>query len=900
MNRMDSLMKRICSKFLVILAVLLFVALWGEQVKSRYKTGGNIAPVHVRIISARESVLEAAVVTLTSPWGGTITLVRGKEKENVWSAGDGGARPVSAIHVSLPEQAAMGEWSVEYTLGPLDAPSWKPVTPTMVGRNDGNNRFQLAIPPVRSLFSQKYNNTLNWQGDFWLLFPAFFLALCQFMPPFIAALCLFIIGRGCLLLYRYRIDLRLAKGSEASLPNRRSLSDSDFAPVCFTLFAGFGFLALLILGVAKWYRPDLAHLLQEATELVVPTVAKDLAPEPVERLQYVFSIFFTPLFLLGCLLTLQRFYQVTTERNQRIYTWMANALLLAGTAALPILTYQALKPSSFLYVRAGALFTNPLYYTLLLFPAASLLAFFSHHRWISRTGKIALYSLSAYMAVIVFFSVLFDHDSILPAYRIHLNPVIYPLAQVMAGKTLFVNCAPLYGLYPHFLQPLYKCLPLSVYSFTIVMAILMLSCFAALWFFLRTVVKNDFVFLAGFIAAVFYTYAGTKLVLSEFRPDPYFQYAPIRMLFPCLLLALAALYLRGIGKRWVYYATFLCAALALLWNLDTGVVVFGSWLLLLGYTELFRNPWRTAFKSILSHALTALGSWLLVYGGYALFAFLRSGAWPDWHMSIIYYKVFSHYGFNMLPMPGLPHLWGIVVGVYVAAMVMAIHGLLRKENELFSGSLFLLTVMGTGLFAYYQGRSHDYCLIPLLYVPIFLITLLADHILTGVKAGDRAYYKFLPLGALFFYFCASAVPSVFTQSGRFMREIYEGSQASRAGSQGVHSRNIEFIRKLTNPGEKIFILLDGDLDGLYYAETSTASVLDLPSSTDWFFKSDINQVEKFLRENKATKLFVVPGQRPYLTALFKNSYRLVAQEQQTGLTLLLPSARATSAGSPPP
>ena len=708
--------------------------------------------------------------------------------------------------------------------------------------------------------------------------------------------------------------LEPAKVSGAAQPNRPSLADSDFAPVCFTYVAGLGFLALLILGIARWYRPDTAQLIQEATELVTPTAAKFLAPEPVERLQYVLGVLFTPLFLLGCLLALGWFYRGTTERNRRLYTWVATLLLHAGTVVTLIFACLALKQSAFLYVRAGVPFHGRLiftregctqvilymaFYTLLAFPCAALLAFFAHKRWISWTGKIALYSVSANMAVIVFFAALFDRDGI-SAYVAHLNPVIYPLAQVMAGKTLLVNCAPLYGLYPHFLQPFYEFLPLSVYSFTVAMATLLVTCLAALWFFLRTVTRNDFVFLAGFIAAVFYTYAGTKIIFPEFRPDPYFQYAPIRMLFPCLLLALSALYLRGIGKRWVYHTTFLCSALATLWNLDSGLVVFGAWLLLLGYAELFRNPWRASVRPILLHALTAFGSMLLVYGGYALFAYLRAGTWPDWRMTASYYKLFSHYGYYMLPMPGLPHTWGIIVGVYVAAMLLAINGLLRKENELLCGSLFLLSVLGAGLFAYYQGRSHDHCLIPLLYVPILIITLLADHILTGLRDGNRAYYKFLPLGALLFFFCASALPPVFGWSPGYMAAIHERSSAPSAGSQGLHSRNIEFIRKQTKPGERIFILLDGNLDGMYYAESSTASVLNLPSSIDWFFKSDISQVMSFLRENKSTKLFVVPGQRADLTELFKNSYRIAAQERQTGLTMLLPSASAARAGTPPP
>ncbi len=139
---------------------------------------------------------------------------------------------------------------------------------------------------------------------------------------------------------------------------------------------------------------------------------------------------------------------------------------------------------------------------------------FAHKRWVSWVGRIALYTVSTYVAVIVFFSVLFDRDTISP-WTHHFDPVIYPLAQVVAGKTLLVDCAPLYGLYPHFLQPLFRIFPLGVYSLTLVMASLLVACLAAMWLFLRTVTRNRFVFLAGFTAVAFYSYVAPKTVYPK-------------------------------------------------------------------------------------------------------------------------------------------------------------------------------------------------------------------------------------------------------------------------------------------------------------------------------------------------------------------------------------------------
>jgi hypothetical protein len=520
---------------------------------------------------------------------------------------------------------------------------------------------------------------------------------------------------------------------------------------------------------------------------------------------------------------------------------------------------------------------------LLIFPVLASMAFLADRRWVALVGRWAIYSVSAYEGVVIFLGALFNRESIRP-WIAHLDPVLYPLAQVRAGKTLLVDCAALYGLYPHLLQPLFKILPLSVYYFTAVMACLILASLSAQWLFLRTLTKNNIVFLCGIAAASYFAYLSPRIVLW----DPYFQYWPIRALFPSLLLLLSSLYLRGRAQRIVYHGSFLCASVAILWNPDTGIVVFGSWVLLLCYRELFRNSWRAAWRALLGHGLQASGSLLLVFGGYAVFARLRSGSWPDWRMSFSYYELFSHYGYFMLPMADLPHVWGLIAGIYVLALAISIHGLLRKRDELFHGSLFLLAVLGSGLFGYYNGRSHDNCMMSWLYVPIIIVTLLVDRVFTAVKSNPF-YFRLLPLACLLFFFPASALPSLFSPMNltRFKEMSLAGIKASRFSRDGKSSLDINFIKGLTKPGENIFILVKGYLEGPYYAESSTRSALDLPSSIDWFFKRDYAEIDRFLRENKSVKVFAFAGQFPEFAGLFRR-YHTAATQPKTGLTMYLP------------
>jgi hypothetical protein len=93
---------------------------------------------------------------------------------------------------------------------------------------------------------------------------------------------------------------------------------------------------------------------------------------------------------------------------------------------------------------------------------------------------------------------------------------------------------------------------------------------------------------------------------------------------------------------------------------------------------------------------------------------------------------------------------------------------------------------------------------------------------------------------------------------------------------------------LTKPGEKIFILIKGYSEGPYYAESRTRSVLDLPSSIDWFYKRDYEAIGKFLQENKSVKVFAIPRQFPEFAPALQR-YRVAASHPATGLIMYVPS-----------
>jgi hypothetical protein len=667
----------------------------------------------------------------------------------------------------------------------------------------------------------------------------------------------------------------------------------DFPSAMFALIAGIYFGALSVHLVHQFYHPSVTNLINEATELLRQSIINGLAPEPVERMQYIVCAFTVPIIIISVYTALEYWRNHSPSIAKHIRN-TANALLALATLLAPALAYYSFKNSDgeFLHIRSGALFISPWIHLFTTFPATIALLLYSHKKWVLTTGRAIVYPIGIFVLVTVFFSVLYNHDII---WRHHLNPVIFPLAQVMVSKTLLVDCAPLYGLYPHFLEPIFRLITLDVYSFTVVMGLLLLLSIAAQWFFLRGVVKNELLLVIGLIAINFYSNIGAKI--SVILTDPYFQYAPIRTLFPCLILMGSMAYIRNPSSRFIYLINFLIVGAGILWNPDSGGVAFLAWFFFLCYCELVKKPVKIAALPIVKHALCAFATLLVAYLSYSFFALFRSGSWPDWEMSARYYKIFSYYGFFMLPMKPLPHLWGLLALIYATSMTISIRSLVRKRDDIFSKALFMLTLLGVGLFAYYQGRSHDQNLFGQLYIPLVIMVILVDHVLENIRQGSPGYFRFAPVAAIGIYFLSSAPPSVAIQNQTFLQWIKRGADSTAINNESANFRNISFIRENTESGEKILILIQDFFDGIYHAESQTASILDLPSSTDYFFKSDHAAIIDFLLTNKTEKIFTIPEHFPGLKKLFSEYYDIIHQDLHTGITLYQPRTRKNTSKS---
>jgi len=95
-----------------------------------------------------------------------------------------------------------------------------------------------------------------------------------------------------------------------------------------------------------------------------------------------------------------------------------------------------------------------------------------------------------------------------------------------------------YGLYPHFLEIVFKYIPLSIENFKAVFIVLINLSFLFLYLFLKQTLDNKYYALLLIFGYMYYM-AIYKIDISD---DIYFQYLPLRTIFPFLTLYLISKY----------------------------------------------------------------------------------------------------------------------------------------------------------------------------------------------------------------------------------------------------------------------------------------------------------------------------------------------------------------------
>ncbi|WP_152609938.1 hypothetical protein [Geobacter sp. OR-1] len=248
------------------------------------------------------------------------------------------------------------------------------------------------------------------------------------------------------------------------------------------------------------------------------------------------------------------------------------------------------------------------------------------------------------------------------------------------------------------------------------------------------------------------------------------------------------------------------------------------------------------------HAVAVFGAFTVAFN---LYLYFRYGNLPDYASFIDYQKIFYRYGYAMLPMK-LFGPWNLVIGVYLAGILYSIAAMTGRngESSLQGTTVFHLSILGTGLFAYYQGRSHDLNLAMACYPAVIILTIFAGILSADVNSSNRRFGKIAFCGLMtFFLFCSASliknVPAMAADTAVRLRLAINGDvtpTVSRAA----------FVRQYTRKGAEVLIL--SSLSGVYYMVSGTTCPVKVPGPTELFLKEDYSKIFEYINSDRCTYL----------------------------------------------
>ena len=280
-----------------------------------------------------------------------------------------------------------------------------------------------------------------------------------------------------------------------------------------------------------------------------------------------------------------------------------------------------------------------------------------------------------------------------------------------------------------------------------------------------------------------------------------------------------------------------------------GVLVF-KWVVL---RSVGHRAYMLKLRRLRNALIVHLGTFVVVVFFMFGYLFLKSGGPLHWDWLFGYQKVFYGLGFMMMPMPLYPHPWMSILGVYLIALIVAARSWSFNPRAKNADLLSFISMLGFGLFIYYEGRSHHLNLITVSWPAIVLIAMLADRVLRAVRAGLLSrQHLLLPIAALsVLLFCS--IPLVLA-SVKLGKSAIVAFESRNIPADKLVSDELRFIRQHTKPGDECVLLCRRQ--GLYYAATGLSSPISGPGFVETILQQDRDAFLDKLTQQRYACIFV--------------------------------------------
>lgn len=200
----------------------------------------------------------------------------------------------------------------------------------------------------------------------------------------------------------------------------------------------------------------------------------------------------------------------------------------------------------------------------------------------------------------------------------------------------------------------------------------------------------------------------------------------------------------------------------------------------------------------------------------------------------------------MIPLPMKPDPWQAVCGIYLFGIIAALYSWKTGRRNLYWDMIFFVSILGFGLFIYYQGRAFFTTLILASWPAIFILFLLCGLLFRLVKIKVLPKYYILLSTVILFFSFATAVEFMAGVPVLYHSTITNFRINTHTLDTALN-RNIEFIKK-NAPAKNILILAPNH--AVYYGELGWSSPIKGPGMNEIILKSDLEDFKSQVLKQK--------------------------------------------------
>lgn len=602
------------------------------------------------------------------------------------------------------------------------------------------------------------------------------------------------------------------------------------------------FAVFLYVALNLFYHPSIDDILQRATQLSFLGVTM-FSPEPKEH-AYITMLF---VLLPVAALLYDRYLSDTVANNkllisselaiERIVLW-----IFFTTIILTFLSSNGTYHYLNLYLLQHDIWIGN-YYFIILFIATLLLFLVKNSRMVNVLSYLLSFALIAY-------TFYFAKTVHFPAeFAGHFNAVFYSQLVVDKLQTplLVDGFKNTYGLYPMFLEPVYKAIGLTFDNSRDTMIVILCVSYLFLFLFLKEALKSRIMSLLLLTAVIYYN--------KYYFADEYYQYFPLRTIFPYAILFLSALYYRKRHAS-LFILISVLSTLAVLWQPDSGIVTLLMWVIYVSYLEYQGKDWSWV-RDVFKKTATIIGIAVATLLTFKLIIYIVYGQSPQLSELFITIHLFNDLGFWLIKMDTIhPNK------AYLLFIFMAIAFIFTQSNNK-KPYLLLFLLWSAGSFMYYLGRSH-----PLTFSSIIMNILIlsvvmyeafrqspdfkASTLATILNASNKFVIAFL-VTSLPFYIYYKPYPSIDPASA---------------------TTDIDFIDHRIADGER-FVLLDTEKEGYIYALTNTLPAYKT-GIIDLFLRKDLDDLFKVMESGRYKIISAISLPEGAIRERLKKEYDVVA------------------------